>query len=216
MLPVASVLLVAAGVAVWWLLRPAPPVSTTTAEPPAASTSTSAPVTPTPTADAVVPTAAFPVGVLAGATATAPSTSADSADAGGRTTTYDAENLLDGDTTTAWRMEGDGTGAELTFTFDGPRRITEVGLVNGFAKVDPYDGTDRYDQGRRVLAATWSFDGQAPVSQQFLDDTRDLQLLPIAAVEATEITLTITDTSSAGAGGRFDRTAISEVQFSNR
>src|SRR3954451_2753528 len=41
----------------------------------------------------------------------APSTSPDGVDGAGRRTTYVAANMLDADPTTAWRMDGDGTGA---------------------------------------------------------------------------------------------------------
>ena len=45
-----------------------------------------------------------------------------------------AANLLDGVRETSWRMPGDGTGASITFGFEGPVEVTQVGLVNGYAK----------------------------------------------------------------------------------
>ena len=222
-LAVASVLVIAVGIALWWLLRPEAPVTTRSVAPGAAQVTAEAPAatTPAPTSTpaatvSAAPAAAFATGVLTGATATAPSTSPDSSDAGGRTTTYAAANLLDGDTGTAWRMEGDGTGTSLTFSFAQVQRITEVGLVNGFAKVDPHDGTDRYGQGRRVLAATWTFDGATTVTQRLVDGERGLQLVGIAPVQTREVVLTVEDTTRPGAGARYDRTALSEVRFANR
>jgi len=138
-----------------------------------------------------------PRGRPRGATATAPRTSGDSTDAVGRTTTYAAANLLDGNTGTAWRMEGDGTGTTLRFTFGQVQQITEVGLVNGVAKVDPHDGAD-------------------PVTQRLVDGTRDLQLLAVPPVSAREVTLTIGEATRSGGGSRYDRTALSEVRFAQR
>ncbi|NAZ75861.1 hypothetical protein GTQ99_10615 [Kineococcus sp. T13] len=145
-----------------------------------------------------------------------PATSPDSTDAGGRTTSYAAANLLDGDPATAWRTEGDAGGLTLTFTFARQVRIDEVGLVNGMAKVDPHDGTDRYPQGRRVLAVTWAFTGPAgttTVHQDLADGVRELQSVPVPPVEATRVDLTLTGVSAPGAGRAFDRTAVGEVRF---
>ncbi|WP_432513407.1 NADase-type glycan-binding domain-containing protein [Kineococcus sp. SYSU DK001] len=220
---VALGLVAAVGVSLWWLLRPSDDAARTVAAPsPSAAPATAsapAPVPPAePAANAPAPTATYPVGPVVPTGATAPSTSPDSADAAGRTTGYDVENVLDGSPSTAWRTEGDATGSTLTFTFDGTVRLTEVGLVNGFAKVDPYDGTDRYEQGRRITAVTWTFRtaaGPVPVRQTLRDGDRGVQRLTVTPVEATAVDLTIEDVTRPGAGGRFDRTAISDVAFAN-
>ena len=222
-----SVALVAAvGIAAWWLLKPdedttrtvqAAPTRSAPASTPAATPDPVQVSTPPATAE-VTPTVQYPTGVLAPSKVTAPSTSPDSADSAGRTTTYRAANVLDGDPSTAWRTEGNASGSTLEFTFDSPVRITEVGLVNGFAKVDPHDGTDRYTQGRRVLAVTWTFTtptGPVTVQQQLRDGDRALQRAPVPAVVASSVALTIDSVTRPGAGGRFDRTAISDVQFVN-
>lgn len=220
------VLVGAVGTAAWWLLREDEPVRTTTSttpspastpSEPAAEPSASAPA-PEPTPSETAPAVQYPTGVLAPSRATAPSTSADSADAAGRTTSYEAANVLDANPSTAWRTEGSAAGSTLTFAFDSPVRITEVGLVNGFAKVDPADGTDRYPQGRRITAVTWTFQtptGPVSVPQTLSDGVRDLQKFTVAPVETTSVELTIDAVTSPGAGGRFDRTAISDVQFAN-
>jgi hypothetical protein len=49
---------------------------------------------------------------------------------------------------TAWRCDRDGT--RLTLTLAEDTEISRVSVVPGFAKTDPYAGTDRYAQGRRV------------------------------------------------------------------
>lgn len=221
---VAVVLVGAVGAAAWWLLREDEPVRTATSAVPSPSATASEPVAgpstpaPEPTPTETTPAVQYPTGVLTPARATAPSTSADSADAAGRTTSYEAANMLDANPRTAWRTEGSAAGSTLTFAFESPVRITQVGLVNGFAKVDPADGTDRYPQGRRITAVTWTFQtaaGPVAVGQSLRDGVRDLQQVDVAAVEATSVDLTIDAVTSPGAGGRFDRTAISDVQFAN-
>jgi hypothetical protein len=232
-----AVLVVAAvALSTWYLTRsdddtvqtsapsPAPsPTATTPREIPRApprtppSAAVSATPSPTPTV-AATPSPAFPVGPVVPARASAPSTAPDSTDAGGRTTSYTVANVLDGKPSTAWRAEGDASGDTLVFTFDAPVRLTEVGLVNGFAKVDPYDGTDRYEQGRRITAVTWTFrtaTGPVTVQQSLRDGDRRMQTTAVAPVEVTEVDLTIDRTTRPGAGGRFDRTAVSDVEFLN-
>jgi len=220
---IAVAVVAAVGVAVWWLVRPEDGATTvdavTTQSAPVAAPSPD-PVQPSPPAAAAATTPAvqYPTGILEPSRVTAPSTSPDSADAQGRPTSYEAANVLDADPATAWRTEGNASGASLSFTFDSAVQITQVGLINGFAKVDPYDGTDRYDQGRRILSVTWTFDSPAgPVSvpQQLTDGDRDLQLVAVPAVVAASVTLTIDSVTRPGAGGLFDRTAVSDVQFSN-
>ncbi|PRY17433.1 hypothetical protein CLV37_102396 [Kineococcus rhizosphaerae] len=229
-LAVFTVALVAAvGVSGWWLVKPSDTATTAAAaspSPPRAGAQAASPVattpapaspapTPTPTP---TPTASYAVGPVVPSGVQAPRTSPDSADAGGRTTSYAAANLLDQDPATAWRTEGNATGSTLTFSFAGTVRLTEVGLVNGFAKVDPYDGTDRYAQGRRITSVTWTFRtaaGPLQVTQQLQDGDRGLQRLTVTPVEVTSVDLTIDGVTSPGAGGRFDRTAISDVAFAN-
>jgi hypothetical protein len=221
-----SIALVAAvGVAAWWLLRPDDDTASTSATTPSASAPPSsaagepaaAQTEPAPS-ETPAPAVTYPTGILAPASVTAPRSSPDSADAAGRTTSYEAANVLDGRTSTAWRMEGSGVGESLTFSFDAPVRITEVAMVNGFAKIDPADGTDRYPQGRRITEVTWTFTtatGPVVVTQDLTDGDRALQALTVAPVETTAVELTLDAVTAPGSGGRFDRTAISEVQFSN-
>ena len=84
---------------------------------------------------------------LAVASATAP----DSVDDAGNPTSYGAEHVLDEDPTTAWRVEGDGSGATITVTLSGPARLTQVGLIPGYAKTDATSGVDRFAQERRIV-----------------------------------------------------------------
>jgi hypothetical protein len=143
------------------------------------------------------------------AAAEAPSTSPDGVDGAGRRTTYVAANMLDADPTTAWRMDGDGTGAVLTFTLDQPRPITQLALVNGFAKTDPATGDDRYIQERRILRVSW-FVGGRGYQQLLTDGVRQLQWISIPRVQTATVQLRIDAVTEPG-DPDFDKTAISDV-----
>lgn len=134
------------------------------------------------------------------------------ADVAGDPVAYDAANVLDGDPSTAWRIEGDGTGTTLTFTFDEPVAITSVGMINGYAKTDRgADGTieDWYAQNRVVTEARWDL-GDGDVVEQDLGRDTQAQRIDVATVVTRTITLTIAGVSDAA--GR-DNTPISEVEL---
>ena len=180
-------LLVAAGGA--WLLL-APGDDTTAADTPAAATtqaeattdpataSTEAAETPSPTPEPspieTIP-AGDPVDVAAQASAQAPSTAPANQDVAGNPVTYVAGNMLDGLPDTCWRMPGDGTGTELTFTLAAPTTLTRVGMINGYAKTAAEGGRklNWYIGNRRVLAATWIFDDGTEVAQPLGADQAD-------------------------------------------
>lgn len=147
------------------------------------------------------------------ASASAPATSGPSVDGAGNTTTYQAGHMLDGDPTTAWRMDGDGTGVVLTFVLDRPRTITSLGLINGYAKTDPVTGEDRYAQNRRILAVTWTVAGRT-IEQDLSDGTAQLQAVSFPAVTASTIRLRI-DAVTAPGIARYDHTVISDVLIAN-
>lgn len=150
-----------------------------------------------------------PVDVSRLAEATAPATAAPSRDVRGNAVRYDAANMLDGQPDTAWRMPGDGTGSEVVLRLDEPTTIVAVGLVNGYAKVEP--GYDGYPANRRVTAVEWVFDDGTVVPQTLAED-RDLQGIEVDAVTTSTVTLRIVAVTepALGPAGR-DYTAISEV-----
>jgi hypothetical protein len=158
-----------------------------------------------PTAEAVDHTAE--------ASAEAPRTAPPNQDVDGNPTSYDASNMLDGVPETAWRAAGDGEGLKIVFTFPEKTRITEVGLVNGYAKEasDESGATiDWYAGHRRIEQVTWNLGGD--VVRQDLVDDRKMQTLEVEAVEVRKIVLKIVSTTPPGDGpsGR-DFTAISDV-----
>jgi uncharacterized RDD family membrane protein YckC len=141
-----------------------------------------------------------------------PAQSPEGHDNARNTTSYDPANLFDDDATTAWRMDGDGTGSIIVIRLDQARTLTSVGVINGYAKTDPQNGEDRYLQERRVTSITWSFDDGTEV-QQTLTDTTELQQLDLPSHPSTAtVTFRIDATSGDGEfDPNHDFTALSEV-----
>jgi hypothetical protein len=143
-----------------------------------------------------------PAGVQASASA------GPSQDAAGNAVTFGAANAIDGDQSTAWRVEGDGVGKTLTFEFGRPVHLVAIGLLPGYDKVDPVSGADRFRQNRRVSAARYAFSDGSALDVSFSDEAA-VQFVDLD-VETTTVEVEIT-ASTAGAGRDF--TPISEVTF---
>jgi hypothetical protein len=190
-----------------------PPKSHTTRPPTTATAPTTAPTTP---ASSSTAGSAGPASDVAGLVrATAPAHAPAGVDFAGNPVTYDASNLVDGATDTCWRVAGDATGTVLTFRLDQPTQLTEVGLVNGYAKTAFSGGRpfDWYAGNRRVLSADWVFDDGSTVSQVF-STTRSMQSQAIDPVTTSTVQLRITSVSPPGTGrAARDDTAISEVSL---
>ena len=145
------------------------------------------------------------------AEASPPGTASPSRDVRGNAVRYEAFNMLDGQPDTAWRIAGDASGQEVVFRLDGPTRITEVGLINGYAKVEP--GYDGYSANRRIASVEWMF-ADGTVVPQTLVDGLSVQSVPVSDVVSDTVTLrilTVTEPAS-GPSGR-DYTAISDVSL---
>ncbi|MCR1781651.1 hypothetical protein KVF89_03815 [Nocardioides carbamazepini] len=145
------------------------------------------------------------------ASAEVPATAPGSRDRQNRPVTYDAENMLDRRPRTAWRMPGDGTGATVVFDLGEESVLTEVGLVNGYAKID---GADNWYLGnRRIRVVQWEFDDGTRITQE-LTDRRPMQTLAVGPVATRRIVLHLVEVTPPGTGpaGR-DFTAISDVRF---
>ena len=141
------------------------------------------------------------------ASATAPS----GVDAAGTRTSYDAALAIDGNPTTAWRAPGDARGVTLTLQLPAGTVVTEIGLLPGFAKVDPADGSDRFVQNRRVRAARYRLSGTAgetAFDARFADERR-VQFTPVGRTPATTIVIEIVESS---ANPVRDFTAVSEIE----
>lgn len=137
-----------------------------------------------------------------GASGTAP----DSRDAAGDPVTFDVYNVIDGDPTTAWRVPGDGIGDYLLLSFDQPVHVTGIGVVPGWAQVDPTNGADRFLQNRRVSAAQFQFSDGQVLDVDFSDQPL-LQQVGVG-VETTELIMWITGSTAAPR----NFAAVSELQ----
>lgn len=157
-----------------------------------------------------------PTDVAARATAEAPETAPPNEDVDGQLVSYDASNMLDGVTETAWRTLGDGTGMRIRFTLAEPTRLTEVGILNGYAKKSTDDTGkvfDWYRGNRRVEVVVWQLGKGTKVRQELVTD-RSIQTLPIKPVTTRTVVLRLVQVSASGTGraGR-DYTAISEISL---
>jgi hypothetical protein len=156
-----------------------------------------------------------PVQLAGGSRAEAPVTAPPNLDLGGQRVRYDAANMLDGDPATAWRMPGDGTGRTITFTLPANSVMTEVGLINGYAKLDRDSRArpiDWYLRNRRITAVRWSFDDGTEVTQE-LEQTRRLQKITIEPTRTTTVRLTLIGVSRPADRNGRNYTPISEVSL---
>lgn len=195
------------------------------ADPPAGSTSPSAPPSATPSTTPSTTPSATPTetstdpgeltDVAATATAAVPRTAPPNTDVDGNLVRYEARHLLDGVPTTCWRMPGDGSGSSITVTLAEPTTLSEVGIVNGYAKTSDDGGTilNWYRGNRRVLAVEWTFD-DGTVLTQSLEEVRDLQTVAVDEVTTSTVTLRLISVSAPGTGrAARDYTAISDLSF---
>jgi hypothetical protein len=137
-----------------------------------------------------------------------------STDGAGNPVVYVPEQMSDGTTSTAWRCNGNGIGQVVTFGFPAGTTIAQVGLVNGYAKVDPASGVQRYGEYRRITKVTWTFANGTSFQQLLNDGVETVQKLRIPPQSGDQVTLTIEASTEPGsmASGR-DAVLISEVVF---
>lgn len=157
-----------------------------------------------------------PGDLTGGVTVRAPAAAPPTRDVTGRPVSFAAANLLDGVAQTCWRMPGDGSGETITFGLPGPTEVTEVGLVNGYAKTaaTASGSYDWYAGNRRTLRVEWAFD-DGTVRAQDLRATRRMQTLTLAdGVVTQQVVLRLVEVSAPGTGpSSRDYTAISEVSL---
>jgi hypothetical protein len=165
----------------------------------------------------VSPVPETPAGNLAAVTTVrAPRPAPSTEDVTGNPVSFAAANMLDGQPATCWRMPGNGTGESITFTFDDPTEVTEVGVINGYAKtaVDDSGTYDWYAGNRRTLRVEWTFD-DGTVRTQDLRETRSMQTVRLdGGVQTEQVTMRLIEVTPPGTGrASRDYTAISEVRL---
>jgi len=139
------------------------------------------------------------------ATKTAP----DGVDASGRDVTYSPSNLIDSNDSTAWRTPGRGVGQTITLTFESSCELRSIQIVDGYNKIDPGDGTDRWRQNRRVVRLRIQTNRQ-DVTVSLDSGSRTWQTVTLSESKVDSISLTIL--SSAPAKTERDYTALSEIR----
>jgi hypothetical protein len=177
----------------------------------------STPVKPKPskTPQAPPPAKGKPVDLTREVDATAPKTALPSTDSSGNQVTYEAAQMLDGVPETCWRMPGDGTGSTLVFTLPRRAEITELGVINGYAKTahDAQGPLDWYHGNRRILHVVWQFDDGTEISQN-LADTTSMQTIEVDHVRTGSVKMTLDEVSPPGSGrAARNYTAISDVSL---
>ncbi|HWJ11546.1 MAG TPA: zinc ribbon domain-containing protein [Nocardioides sp.] len=144
-------------------------------------------------------------------TAEVPAVAPPSRDRADQPVLFDPENMWDGKPRTSWRMPGDGTGTTLVFDLGRDVVITEVGMINGYAKVD---GPDNWYRGnRRIRAVQWEFDDGTRITQE-LGERQRIQTIDVGPVATRTVRVHLLEVTPPGQGpdGR-DFTAISEIRF---
>lgn len=134
-----------------------------------------------------------------------------SQDSSGKPVTFYATNVIDGDLSTPWGVEGRGIGQTITFVFNGPVRLTAVGMVPGYAKVDGASGLNQFVQNRRVTKARYLFTDGSSLDISFSDDA--VMQGAQVDVETTAVEIQVLSTSTSA---KRDFTAVSEVAFQGR
>jgi len=128
---------------------------------------------------------------------------------------YAPGQMFDAKPNTAWRCNGNGIGQVIIFTLPDKTTINKVGLVNGYAKVDPASGAKRYGEYRRITEVTWTFANGSTFEQSLQDGVTTLQKLGIPPQPGDTVTLTINASSTPGSTARGrNAVLISEVTFS--
>jgi hypothetical protein len=97
----------------------------------------------------------------------------------------------------------------VTLSLPGVARITQVGLVPGYAKVDAASGRDRFGQNRRIREVRWHF-GDGTVTDQRFQDRPAMQRVAVDVV-ASRVVIEIVATVPGDPA--HDYTAISDVSI---
>jgi len=109
-------------------------------------------------------------------------------------------------------MNGNGSGRTITLTWNHDVTIATVGLINGYAKVDPATAVHRYQQERRIVQVTWSIDGHEVAQQSLADADPNPQSVSLPKpVSGKRVVLRIDAVTAPGDPGH-NYTAISEIE----
>jgi hypothetical protein len=88
--------------------------------------------------------------------------------------TYLPAGVLDGNPSTAWRCNDDGVGHTITVELGSDVTVAELGLINGYAKIDPKSSAHRYGNTAGSLPSPGLPDGTG-FPQTLSDNTEAVQ-----------------------------------------
>ena len=145
------------------------------------------------------------------ASASASCESAPGVDAAGNKVSYAPENVYDGDMSTAWRCDGNGVGDKLTIELGDSIKVGQVGLIPGYAKLDPRTGENRYKENNRITKVRWTFSDGTVVEQSFdpSPSKRSMQNKRIPVVKANRVVVEVLSSEQ----GPRNTIAVSEVRI---
>lgn len=138
-------------------------------------------------------------------------------DSAGAPVSYRPTLMLDKDPNTAWRCEGTAVGTTISSAFPPGTMIVQLGivqlgLVNGYAKVDENTGAHLYGQYRRITRATWTLSNGSQFRQSLTDDAEAVQTLRIPVQETAGAVLRIDAATPPGRSAKSrDAVLISEA-----
>jgi hypothetical protein len=152
--------------------------------------------------------------IAATAHITAPASTTGHVDAAGNPASYPPEAMTDGDPSSAWRMDGDGSGQKITLSFRRVVTVTGLALDPGFDKVGKHQ--DRWPENRRISSATFTADDGSAFTIGFVTDpnlpaSQRLQTFMLPAPVTTRTISIQIEATDPAERGIFDTTAISRL-----
>lgn len=175
--------------------------------------SATAPSSTAPTSPAAEATYDGKVSSLTATGATADCVAPNATDGNGDPVSYAAAEAVDGDLNTAWRCDGDGADESIRVALPQGSAVARLGLVNGYAKVDPGTDDERYPEYRRITEVRWTLSNGATFDQTLKDKTQTQQNLAVPLQkDVSWVQLTILKTTSPGSKlDTRDAVLISEI-----
>jgi Tol biopolymer transport system component len=134
-----------------------------------------------------------------------------SKDSAGNIVTYEPLRAIDKQSTTAWRVPGNGRDEWLELSFDGFVQVNQIGIIPGYDKIDPFDHTDRFSQNYVVKDILILFSEGETTEYSFRYD-RQMQYLMVDNISTRWIRIEIEDTYSPQSTDPREFTPISEVE----
>lgn len=120
---------------------------------------------------------------------------------------YNASNVFDGNTSTAWAegSSSNGTGEYIKVNLTSSQVVTMIEMVNGYAKSD-----ELYYKNCRVKKAELEFSDGSTQMVEFADATTSIQKVSITPVETNFVKITIKEVY---AGNSYSDLCISEIEL---